>query len=136
MSDARMETALGRVRGLGAAREGADHWWHERLTSISTFLLFVWFIASLLRLPDLDYRTLALWLSDPAAAVPMILLILSTFWHLKMGLQVVVEDYVHEEGGKLFWITLLNFLAVTGAVTALFALLKIAFAATGSGGPA
>lgn len=131
MSDTRMETPLGRVRGLGSAEAGAEHWWHERLTSIAAFLLFVWFIASLLRLPDLDHRTVALWLSSPLAAVPMILLIAATFWHLKMGLQVIVEDYVHEEGSKLFWITILNFLALIGAVTALFAVLKIAFAAPG-----
>ncbi len=131
MSDTRMETPLGRVRGLGSAEAGAEHWWHERLTSIAAFLLFVWFIASLLRLPDLDHRTVALWLSSPLAAVPMILLIVATFWHLKMGLQVIVEDYVHEEGSKLFWITILNFLALIGTVTALFAILKIAFAAPG-----
>ena len=131
MSDTRMETPLGRVRGLGSAEAGAEHWWHERLTSIAAFLLFVWFIASLLRLPDLDHRTVALWLSSPLAAIPMILLILATFWHLKMGLQVVVEDYVHEEGGKLFWITILNFLALIGTVTSLFAVLKSAFAAPG-----
>ena len=132
MSDARMETPLGRVRGLGSAEAGAEHWWHERLTSIAAFLLFVWFIASLLRLPDLDHRTVALWLSSPLAAVPMILLIAATFWHLKMGLQVIIEDYVHEEGSKLFWVTILNFLVLIGAVTALFAVLKIAFAAQGS----
>ena len=131
MSDVRMETPLGRVRGLGSAEAGAEHWWHERLTSIAAFLLFVWLIASLLRLPDLDHRTVALWLSSPLAAVPMILLIAATFWHLKMGLQVIIEDYVHEEGGKLFWITILNFLVLIGAVTALFAVLKIAFAAQG-----
>ena len=131
MSDSRMETPLGRVRGLGSAEAGAEHWWHERLTSIAAFLLFVWLIASLLRLPDLDHRTVALWLSSPLAAVPMILLIVSTFWHLKMGLQVVLEDYVHEEGSKLFWITIVNFLALIGAVTALVAVLKIAFAAPG-----
>jgi succinate dehydrogenase / fumarate reductase membrane anchor subunit len=131
MSETRMETPLGRVRGLGPAGAGAEHWWHERLTSIAAFLLFVWFIASLLRLPDLDHRTVASWLSSPLAAVPMILLIASTFWHLKMGLQVVIEDYVHEEGSKLFWITILNFLVLIGAVTSLFAVLKIAFAATG-----
>ena len=132
MSDVRMETPLGRVRGLGSAEAGAEHWWHERLTSIATFLLFVWFIASLLRLPDLDHRTVALWLSSPLAAVPMILLVAATFWHLKMGLQVIIEDYVHEDGSKLFWVTILNFLVVIGAVTALFAVLKIAFAAHGS----
>ena len=131
MSDVRMETPLGRVRGLGSAEAGAEHWWHERLTSIAAFLLFVWLIASLLRLPDLDHRTVALWLSSPLAAVPMILLIAATFWHLKMGLQVIIEDYVHEEGGKLFWITILNFLVLIGAVTALFAVLKVAFATPG-----
>ena len=129
MSDLRMETPLGRARGLGSAEAGAEHWWHERLTAFSTYLLFVWFIASLLRLPDLDHRTIALWLTSPLAAVPMILLIVSTFWHLKLGLQVVLEDYVHEEGSKLFWVTIVNFLALVGAVTALFAVLKIALAA-------
>ena len=127
MSDVRMETPLGRVRGLGSAEAGAEHWWHERLTSIASFLLFVWLIASLFRLPDLDHRTVALWLSSPLAAVPMILLIAATFWHLKMGLQVVIEDYVHEEGGKLFWVTAVNFLAILGAALALFAVFKIAF---------
>lgn len=127
-NDPRMGTPLGRVRGLGSAEAGAEHWWHERLTSIAAFLLFAWFIASLLRLPDLDYRTLALWLASPLAAIPMILLIIATFWHLKMGLQVIIEDYVHEDGSKLFWVTILNFLSLIGAVSALFALLKIAFA--------
>lgn len=125
----RLETPIARVRGLGSARSGAHHWWIERLTSISTLVLFVWFIASLLRLPNLDYRTVADWLSGTLAAVPMLLLIVSTFWHLKLGLQVVVEDYVHEEGWRFMSITLLNFLTVGGAALALFSILKIAFGA-------
>ena len=124
-------TALGHVRGLGSAQAGAHHWWLERLTSVSTFLLFVWFIVSLLRLPDLGYRTVSEWLSAPFAAVPMLLLIVSTFWHLKLGLQVVIEDYVHDEGNKLFAIVLLNFAVVFGAAVALFSVLKIAL---GGGG--
>ena len=124
-----LETPLARVRGLGSAGTGAHHWWIERLTSISTLVLFVWFIASLLRLPNLDYRTVADWLSGTLAAVPMLLLIVSTFWHLKLGLQVVVEDYVHEEGWRFMSITLVNFLAVGGAALALFCVLKIAFGA-------
>ena len=123
-----METPLGRVRGLGSARSGAHHWWLERLTSVSTLILFVWFIVSLVRLPMLDQATVVDWLSSPLVAAPMALLILSTFWHLKLGLIVVIEDYVHEEGGKLFWVTVVNFLAILGAALALFALFKIAFA--------
>ena len=122
----KMETPLGRVRGLGSARSGAHHWWRERLTSLSTLILFGWFFVSLARLPAYDRGTVVEWLASPLAAVPMALLVISTFWHLKLGLIVVVEDYVHEEGGKLFWVTLINFLAVLGAALALFAILKIA----------
>ncbi len=122
----RMETPLKRVRGLGSARAGAHHWWHERLTSIATLVLLVWLAVSLVRMPGLDHATLTQWLAAPLAAVPMLLLIVSVFWHLKMGLQVVVEDYVHTDGPKLFWITLINFLSLFGAGLAIFAVLKIA----------
>lgn len=124
----RMETPLGRVRGLGSARSGAHHWWLERLTSVSTLLLFLWFALSLLRLPALDHRTISEWLSAPLAGVPMLLLVVSAFWHLKLGLIVIIEDYVHEAGGKLFWVTLVNFFSLFGAALAVFAILKIAFA--------
>jgi succinate dehydrogenase / fumarate reductase, membrane anchor subunit len=123
-----METPIARVRGLGSARSGAHHWWLERLTSISTLILFIWLIASVLRMPLLDHATVTAWLADPLAAVPMLLLIVSTFWHLKLGLQVVIEDYVHEEGMKLFSITLLNFFVLGAGALGFFAVLKIAFA--------
>ena len=125
----RLETPIARVRGLGSARSGARHWWAERLSSVAAFLLFVWLIASLLRLPALDHETVTAWLRTPLAAVPMLLLVLTTFWHLKLGLQVVIEDYVHEDGNKLFAIVLLNFFAVAAAALALFAVLSIAFGA-------
>ena len=123
---ARMETPLGRVRGLGAAREGAHHWWEERLSSIALLLLLVWLLVSLLRLPALDHDSVRTWLADPLAAVPMLLLVVATFWHAKMGLRVVVEDYVHEEGGKLFWIVLIDFAAILGGALGAFSILKIA----------
>jgi succinate dehydrogenase / fumarate reductase membrane anchor subunit len=131
METPRMKTPLGRVRGLGSARSGAHHWWQERLTSVSTLLLLVWFFVSLLRLPDFQYQTLYVWLASPLAAVPMLLLILSTFWHLAGGLRVVVEDYVHEEGGKLAWLVLINFASLLTAGLCLFAVLKIAFGSAG-----
>jgi len=124
----RLETPIARVRGLGSARSGAHHWWLERLTSVSTLLLFVWLIVSLLRLPGLDHKNVTTWLASPLAAVPMLLLIASTFWHLKLGLQVVIEDYVHEEGLRLFSIVLLNFFTLAAAALAVFAVLKIALA--------
>ena len=121
-----MRTSLGRVRGLGSARSGATHWWHERLTSVSTLILLVWFFVSLLRLPDFSYATVTQWLAAPLAAVPMLLLILSVFWHLAAGLRVVVEDYVHEEGGKLFWLVAINFASLFAAALSIFAVLRIA----------
>jgi succinate dehydrogenase / fumarate reductase, membrane anchor subunit len=123
----RMETPISRVRGLGSARSGAQHWWLERLTSVSTLLLFVWFIVSLVRLPRLDHEMLTLWMSAPLVAVPMLLLVVSTFWHLKLGLQVFIEDYVHDEGNKMFWITVLNFTTTFGAALPLYSVLSIAF---------
>lgn len=124
----KQETAIGRVRGLGSARSGAHHWWLERLTSVSTLILVVWLLVALLRLPRLDYEMVTQWLASPLAAVPMLLLIVSTFWHNKLGLQVVIEDYVHEEGLKLFAITVLNFLTLALGGFAFFSVLKIAFA--------
>ncbi|HEX8238867.1 MAG TPA: succinate dehydrogenase, hydrophobic membrane anchor protein [Allosphingosinicella sp.] len=128
---AAFETPLARVRGLGSAREGAEHWWHERASSVAVLLLFVWLIVSLLRLPALDHRGITEWLRDPAAAVPMILLVAATFWHLKMGLQVIIEDYVHDSGNRFLCLLLLNFAATGGAAFAIFAVLRIAFAAAG-----
>ncbi len=120
-------TAIGRVRGLGSAKAGAHHWWLERLTSVSTLLLSIWLLVSLLRLPDLGHEAFTDWLSHPLAAVPMLLLIVSTFWHSKLGMQVVIDDYVHEGGWKFFSITLLNFFIVALGAAAFFSVLKIAF---------
>lgn len=123
----KMETPLGRVRGLGSAKSGALNWWHERLSSVATLLLFVWFIVSLIRLPSLDHGTVTEWLGSPLAAVPMILLIYTTFWHAADGLRVVIEDYVDQEGNRLFWIALTKFLFILGGALAIFAVLTIAF---------
>jgi succinate dehydrogenase / fumarate reductase membrane anchor subunit len=129
----RAGTPIGRVRGLGSSKQGALNWYHERLSSVATLLLFVWFIVSLVRLPSLDRGTLIEWLGSPLAAVPMVLLIYTTFWHAKDGLRVVVEDYVHEEGAKFFWLALLNFLFILGGGLAIFAVLAIAFGTADNG---
>lgn len=126
----RTETALGQVRGLGSARHGAHHWGMERTTSLASLFLLVWFLVSLWRLPALDLATLADWLRQPLAATPMLLFIAAIFWHLKDGLIVVVEDYVHTEAGKFAWITLINFASLFAATLALFSVLKIALGTT------
>lgn len=120
------ETALARVQGHGSAREGAGHWLEERLSALGTLLLWIWLIVSLLRLPGYDHAVMTDWLSSPLAAVPMLLLVAVTFWHLKMGLQVIVEDYVHDSGSKLLWLALIGIASVLGAAFAIFAILKIA----------
>jgi succinate dehydrogenase / fumarate reductase membrane anchor subunit len=120
-------TPLGKVRGLGSAREGGEHWLRERVTSVALLLLGAWLIASLFFLPELDQRTLAEWLSSPGGAVPMALLVVTAFVHGLDGMKVIVDDYVHEEGNRFALNTLLLFLAVGGASLALFALGRVAF---------
>jgi len=124
-------TPLGRVRGLGSAREGGEHWLTERVTSIALLLLGTWLIASLLILPKLDLRTVMEWLHAPSGAVPMALLIVIGFKHALDGLKVVVDDYVHEPANNFALNTFLLFLAVGGGALALFALARIAFGVAG-----
>ncbi|MGP1283782.1 MAG: succinate dehydrogenase, hydrophobic membrane anchor protein [Parasphingopyxis sp.] len=120
-------TGLGRVRGLGSAKQGAHHWWMQRLTAAGNVLLVSWFVISLVRLPDLSHAVVTDWLSAPLVAVAMILLAANVFWHLRLGLQVVVEDYVHTESSKLGLIVLINFFAVGAGAIAIFSIAKIAF---------
>jgi succinate dehydrogenase / fumarate reductase, membrane anchor subunit len=119
-------TSLGRVRGLGAAKEGTHHWWNQRMTAIGNLLLMLWFFISIARLPNYQYETVGLWLSQPWAAVPMILLVVSVFYHFRLGLQVVIEDYQHDESRVLLLI-LLNLFTIGTAGIAVFSILKIAF---------
>lgn len=122
-------TSIKRVRGLGSARAGVHHWWLQRVTAASNLLLAAWFVGSLLLLPDLSFETVTGWLGQPLVAVPLLLLVFSTFWHARLGAQVMIEDYVASEGQKLFALIALNlFVVATGAVAA-FSILSIAFGA-------
>jgi succinate dehydrogenase / fumarate reductase, membrane anchor subunit len=120
-------TPLGRVRGLGSAQHGPHHWWMQRVTAAGNLLLLVWFLVSILRLPVIDHQAVVLWLKSPLTAVPLVLLVVSVFWHLRIGLQVFIEDYVHEEGAKLGCFLLLNAYAIGAAALSIFSILKIAF---------
>ena len=120
-------TPLGRVRGLGSAKGGTHHWWMQRLTAVALVPLTVWFILSLITLSGADHETAAAWLASPLPAVLMILLIIATFHHLQLGLQVIIEDYVHGEGMKLACIIGVKLVSFALAVAAGFAVLKVAF---------
>ena len=124
-------TGIGRVRGLGSAKGGASHWATERLISLATLPLYVWFLVALLRLPNLSHGNVVNWLSSPLNAVMMILLVITTFVHLKQGMQVVLDDYVHDEGTRVLTNISLVFLSVAGGAAATFAVLQIAFRGTG-----
>lgn len=121
-------TPIGRARGLGAAKEGTHHWWHQRLTAGTNLVLMAWLLLSVARLPGYDYASVHNWLRAAWVAVPMALLVLSVFYHFRLGLQVVIEDYQHNES-RVVAMVALNFFVVALGATALFAILKVAFGA-------
>ncbi len=122
-------TGLKRVRGLGSAKSGVHHWWMQRVTAAGNLILLIWFFASLLLLPSLSHSSVTAWLEQPVVAVPMLLFILSVFWHFRLGVQVLIEDYIHAEGTKMLALIALNFYAIAAGATAVFSVLSIAFGA-------
>lgn len=126
-------TGIGRVRGLGSAKSGAHHWWHQRVTAAANVLLLVWFVVSLLRMPSFEYQAVTQWLASPFVAVPLALLVISVFYHFKLGLQVFIEDYVHDDAPKVAALILLNFYTIGGGALALFSILKVAVGGAAAG---
>jgi succinate dehydrogenase / fumarate reductase, membrane anchor subunit len=121
-----LRSPIGRVLGLGAAKEGVSHWWSQRVTSVALLLLGLWFVASLLRMP-FDYQVVVEWIGAPVNAVLLLLLIATLVYHSQLGVQVVVEDYVHHHGLKIATMMLLTFAHVAVAALAIFAVLRLAF---------
>ena len=122
-------TSIGRVRGLGSAKTGAHHWLVQRFTAIGNLLLVLWLAVSILLLPDMTYASVSEWLSTPVPATAMALLVVLTFWHARIGLQVVVEDYVHEHANKFACIAALNLAAFAGAAFGVFCVVRLALGA-------
>lgn len=120
-------TSIGRVRGLGSAHHGAHHWLAQRTTAIGNVVLMAWLLVSFVMLNDFSHASVANWLSQPVAAVPMILLVVSLFWHARLGLQVVIEDYVHNSGSKFALISALNLATIGGGAFAIFSVAALAF---------
>jgi succinate dehydrogenase / fumarate reductase membrane anchor subunit len=118
---------LGRARGLGSAKDGTAHWWAQRLTAIALVPLAIWFVVSLLLLVGQGHAEVVAWFKNPVSATLMVLLIGAVFHHAQLGLQVVIEDYVHGEGAKLAAILLVKAAAFLLAVIGIISVLRIAF---------
>lgn len=119
-------TSIGKVRGLGSAHHGAHHWLVQRFTAVGNLVLSLWFLGSLLLLGDLGHATVTGYLAKPVPATAMALLIVSVFWHARLGLQVLIEDYVHTPGNKFAVLTLLNLATLGGAAFGLFCVVRLA----------
>ena len=122
-------TSLGRVRGLGSAKEGASHWWQQRVTAFVNIALMLWLLVSLVLLPGLDYQIVREWMASPLVAVPLMLIVVNTFWHFKLGLTVVIEDYQHDHT-RIVLLGLLNLFTFGMGALALFSILKVALGGT------
>jgi succinate dehydrogenase / fumarate reductase, membrane anchor subunit len=120
-------TGIGKVRGLGSSKHGGKHWIDQRITAVGNILLMIWFVISLFLLPNFELITIRAWLSQTLVAVPMILLLICVFSHVRLGLQVLIEDYVHDEGLKFAALIMLNFYIIAASAMGIFAVAKIAF---------
>ncbi|GLK81908.1 succinate dehydrogenase, hydrophobic membrane anchor protein [Methylopila turkensis] len=122
-----MRTPLGQVRGLGAARSGTGHFWLQRLTAVSNLLLSIVFVSVLISLAGDSHAAVTATLSNPVIAILMLLFVISATVHMRIGMQVIIEDYVHAELPKLLALMANTFFAIAMGLSAVFALLKISF---------
>ncbi len=121
-----LSTPLSKVKGLGSAKEGTGHFWHQRLTALILIPLVLWFAFSIASMP-IDHATLTTWIRQPTVAIALILLILATFYHAQLGIQIVIEDYVSTHSTRTVSIILVNFLCLLFAIIGVVAVLKISF---------
>jgi succinate dehydrogenase / fumarate reductase membrane anchor subunit len=121
-----LRSPLGRVRGLGSAKEGVAHWWAQRLTAVALVPLVIWFVASVCAMTGADYAAVREWVASPVVSILLVLLTVAVFHHAQLGLQVVLEDYVHSEGLKIAGIVLVKFAAFALAVATILSIVRIA----------
>jgi len=119
-----LRTPLSEAKGLGSAKEGASHWWLQRLTAIALIPLAIWLAFAVASMGNASYIAVITWLQSPYVVVALILFVAATFYHTQLGLQVIIEDYVHG-WLKVVALMLINFLCIALAVAGIVALLKI-----------
>lgn len=122
-------TALGRVRGLGSAKGGTHHWLMQRFTAVGNLLLVGFLAISLVLLPNYSYATVHTWMAQPLPATALALICVNTFWHARLGLQVLIEDYLDQPGNKLAALVALNVAIFGGAAFGLVSIARIALGA-------
>lgn len=127
MSDTRLRSPLGRVMGLGSAKEGVAHWWMQRVTAVALVPLVLWFVSDLIGMTGADHADAVAWLHSPFPAIATVLMLIALFYHMALGVQVVIEDYVHAEWLKVSALLLNKFIAFMLAAAGIFAVLRIAF---------
>jgi succinate dehydrogenase / fumarate reductase membrane anchor subunit len=124
-----LRTPLKNARYLGSAKEGSDHFWKQRVTGVANLILAVYLVWLLVSLAGADHATVAATLARPEIALPMILLILSGVIHMRLGMQTIIEDYVHVEGAKIVLLMLNTFFAFTVGAASILGVLKLFFGA-------
>ncbi len=122
-----LRSPLQRARGLGSAREGVAHWWLQRLTAVALFFLVLWFVATVLSLLHVDYASARAAIAQPWNAVLMIAFTSVLFWHMQLGLEVIIEDYVHATWLEISLKVVIKFLAAIFALACAVAVLRITF---------
>lgn len=122
-----MRTPLGKVRGLGSAKEGTDHFWKQRLTAVANVPLVIFLIWMIVSLVGKSHSEVISSFSNPFVSVLLLGVILSICLHMKLGMQVVIEDYIHSEGKKIALVMLNSFFCISIALISVFAVLKIGF---------
>jgi len=127
MAAARLRSPVGRAIGLGSAKEGVEHWWLQRVTAVALVPLTLWFVIAVVRLSSADIDTVRDWVGRPLPAILLVLLLIATFWHASLGLQVVIEDYVHTDLAKLGLLIVMRLACFALAVAGVIAVLGMAF---------
>ncbi len=122
-----LRTPLSQVKGLGSAKEGTSHFWLQRLTAIGLIPLLLWITFAVARLPSMSQADIQAWLANPLSAILMILFLIAAFWHAKLGLQVVIEDYVSDHSVRTVAIIAVTLISFALAVVGVFSVLHIAF---------
>ena len=123
-----MRSPLGRAIGLGSAKEGVEHWWLQRITAVALVPLSLWFVIAIIRLVGADSDGVRDWVGNPLPAIMLVLLLIATFYHAALGLQVVIEDYIHAELTKLALVVIVRLGCFALAVAGMFAVLSMAVA--------